>query len=311
MYAVPVSATWGSRSASRPNRGAATAPAAPEQGDGGQAVGPHAELVPDVEGERGPDGGEDPEAAGAVDRPDLERRLGAGQPGDAEKDLAVRDVGAAVAPVPVRLGGQPAQEDDDEQGGQGGGPGVHAPPAERPRDQAGHHPGADDAGEDPGEDGADHAPAGGVVGERGGVGDQHLGDHAGEPDAEGRDREDRHGRGEGDADQGDGRAGQHDGAEDAPVDDVAERDDEQQAEGVAEQGQGRHSAEGPDADAEVAADGRQQRLQVVVVGDRDPRRRGEQGDEPGADRQLGRGGQGAHPGSLGPRAGAVDVCCPT
>ncbi len=169
----------------------------------------------------------------------------------------------------------------DERGG--GGDDVHRAPASEVRDRARHRTGEQDPEDDAARDRSDYSATIRRVGQSRGVGHQQLGDnreqthdrHAGEQDAGS-----RRGR---DSSEGEDREQRlpHDQA--PAVEAVAEWDEADEAEAVADLRDRSDQADRRLAPPEVAADGLEQRLERVRVRDSQPTGDGEHHGQPWAE----------------------------
>nr|UXN29150.1 hypothetical protein N8D75_02235 [Curtobacterium flaccumfaciens] len=195
--------------------------------------------------------------------------------------------------------GPPQQhgEDDRDDGGER----VDRAPPERVRDQTADRPRHQDAGEHPGRDRADHASALRGVGEVPGQRDEELPGDRGDPDQRQGDQERREGRCDRGEQQRDGGGDEHPGDQAPAVEDVPERHDEQDADGVADLGQGDEQPGERRRGAERRCDVVEQRLCPVQVADRCSPGDGEQQGPAGRHRVV-RGHAAGAPSSTAARA---------
>jgi len=203
------------------------------------------------ERDRGPERGERPEAARADQAPPAQHRL---DPDEAEGLPQL----PAVTRVDLRRQvGHHLVEDDGRGDHADGGERVDAAPAGQLGDDARERTGQQDAREQPGQHGADRPGALRRSRERRGERDQHLDDDRRDPDDQGERAERR--------EAGGGRAGadghrvdaEQDGEQRSPPGDVRGGDEEQQADAVAELGEGDEQGRARLADPQAVGDGRQ------------------------------------------------------
>ncbi len=250
-------------------------------------------------GEQHGDGGEDEQCESGADP---EHGLLGEQREDRADQFRVADPLRAAA-----FGGDDRGEGDGRGAGGDGGDDVDGAPSGEVADGAGDGPGEEDADHDAaGDDADDAAPVGGV-GEGGRVGDHHLGGHGEHADRRHGEQHQRGGGGErhgGERRDGEAELG---GDQGAAVEVVAERDEQQQADRVADLGEGADQADRGVVDAEVPGDEVEQRLGVVDVGDGQAAGDGEQPGDGGDGRGTRRDGWDGHGRGAPSRQGGFKV----
>ncbi len=240
------------------------------QGEQGDVLLAQPQVAGQLQRCRRPEQAEAGEHQALVQRPATQDRVAAQQLHERGQQLAVA---GAVSGRMARNGGGDHQADQQHQAGSHQ---VHRAPAELAGHQAGQRPGQQDAQQQAAHDVADHAAAAGLRRQVGRQRDQHLHRHRAQADQQ-RQAEEQAGlggeRGRQQAEQGGGGGDQH---QPAAFQQVGQRHQEQQAEGIADLRQ-RDDQAGPfGVEADIRGDQLDDRLCVVEVGDDGAAAQGEQ-----------------------------------
>ncbi len=147
-------------------------------------------------------------------------------------------------------------------------------------DPPGKGAGEQDAEQKAGHDGADGASALAVAGQSRGDGQHDVGDGGEESDERAGDEQGDEVWREGDGEEREGDGGEHAHHQGAALDDIAERDDEEEPNGVADQGGDGDKAGVAGDDVEALGHLQQKRLVVVDAGDADSAGESQKGNHP-------------------------------
>ena len=217
-------------------------------------------LLDELVGHRGPERAERAEEEHLDECPAPQDRLLTG-----EGDHRTQQHAVALRCRGLPVGQHPPQHQRGHDGG-GRRDRVHRSPTGGLGDPAGHRPGEQDAQQETAHDAADHAASAFVRGQVGGERDEELRHAGGHPDGQRRDGE----HGEAPRHQGQEQragAGQQEGDDETAVlEEISERDDEEDPDGVAELAGCDQERRRAPADVEVGGQQVQQRLRDVDGG---------------------------------------------
>jgi len=258
----------GIRQASADGRG--DGPDGAHQGEDRDLALAQAVLARQLQGGGGPEQAERGEQATLVEGALTQHRLLAQQAAQGMQQLAV---GGAVGRLTLGNGEHQHQADGGHQHGCGD---EHRPPAKVVGHHAGHRAGQENPQQQAAHDPAHHPAAGFLGGQVRGQGNQNLHRHRTEADQQRHQEKGIGLLGKGRAQQAGNR--QHGGADHQPAvfQQVTQGHQEEQAQGVADLGQGYDQAGQRTGQAEVRGDQLDDRLRIVDVGDDGPAAEGEQ-----------------------------------